>query len=57
VAAVSQEDKAEAVVIVEVAAPLAGVAQAGSYNCDYQHLSSGFNKVLHILKQSYCDLI
>jgi hypothetical protein len=57
VPAVSQEDTAEAEVIVEVEAPLAVEAREGSSNSDYQHLSSGFNKVPLILKQSYCDLI
>lgn len=36
-AAVSQEDTAEVEVIVEVEVPLAGVAQVGSYYCDYQY--------------------
>ena len=56
-AADSQEDPAVVVVTVEVESPLEEVVQVGSYNCDFPHLSSGFNKVLPILKQSYCDLI
>ena len=53
----SQEDPAALAVMVEVEAPLEEVVQAGSHNCDFPHLSSGFNKALLILKQSYCDLI